>query len=168
MHFILQDCAQFFFCLVHSKNLQIFFKYVYFIFWIKSNQVWILYRNVLTQLTKMPNPSAIVQNIFEHSWCFFNVVKHFWPRSIVRFYLDSKLTHLSIVKNIWPNWKKNWTRSQQFRSSRWIRHNTLTCQIIVQQILLFFGGKKHLHNLIRTYTFINFWDFSFKTWFSPT
>ena len=34
--------------------------------------------------------------------------------------------------------------------------STLTCQIIVQQILLFFGEKKHLHNLIRTYTFINF------------
>ena len=33
--------------------------------------------------------------------------------------------------------------------------STLTCKIIVQQILLFFG-KKHLHNLIRTYTFINF------------
>ena len=34
--------------------------------------------------------------------------------------------------------------------------------------LINFLGKKHLHNLIRTYTFINFWDFSFKTWFSPT
>ena len=40
-------------------------------------------------------------------------------------------------------------------------HNitTLTCQIII------FRKKTHLHNLIRTYTFINFWDFSFKTWY---
>ena len=42
----------------------------------------------------------------------------------------------------------------------------LTCQIIVHQILLFFG-KKNLRNLIRTYIFINVWDFSIKTWFSP-
>ena len=34
--------------------------------------------------------------------------------------------------------------------------------------LIIFRGKKYLHNLIRTYMFINFWDFSFKTWFSPT
>ena len=33
--------------------------------------------------------------------------------------------------------------------------------------LILILGKKHLHNLIRTYLFINFWDFSFKTWFSP-
>ena len=32
---------------------------------------------------------------------------------------------------------------------------TLTCQIIMQQILSFWG-EKHLHNLIKTYTFINF------------
>ena len=39
---------------------------------------------------------------------------------------------------------------------------TLTCQIFAQQILLFFWEKN-------TYTtFINFWKFSFKTWFSPT
>ena len=38
--------------------------------------------------------------------------------------------------------------------------HTLTCQIIVQQILLFYGEKNtYLHNLIRTYTFIDFWDF---------
>ena len=36
---------------------------------------------------------------------------------------------------------------------------TLTCQIIVQQILIFFGEKAYLHNLIRTYIFINFRDF---------
>ena len=41
--------------------------------------------------------------------------------------------------------------------------STLTCQIIVQQILLFFG-EKHTYT---TNTFINLWDFSFKTWFSP-
>ena len=34
--------------------------------------------------------------------------------------------------------------------------------------LIIFLEEKHLHNLIRTYTFINFWYFSFKTWFSPT
>ena len=33
--------------------------------------------------------------------------------------------------------------------------------------LIIFWEKTHLHNLIRTYTFINFWDFSFKPWFSP-
>ena len=43
---------------------------------------------------------------------------------------------------------------------------TLTFQIIVRQILLFLGDT--LQNLIRTYTFINFWNFSFKTWFSFT
>ena len=33
--------------------------------------------------------------------------------------------------------------------------------------LILLWGKKHLHNLIRAYTFINFWNFFFKTWFSP-
>ena len=34
--------------------------------------------------------------------------------------------------------------------------------------LIIILGKKDLHNLIRTYMFINFWKFSFKTRFSPT
>ena len=32
--------------------------------------------------------------------------------------------------------------------------------------LTIFGEMEHLDNLIRTYKFVNFWDFSFKTWFS--
>ena len=50
----------------------------------------------------------------------------------------------------------------------------LTSQIFAQQILLFFGEKNpptYLHNSYYTtlsYMEINFWDFSFKTWFSPT
>ena len=71
----------------------------------------------------------------------------------------------------------------------WLHVITLTCQIIVQQILSFFGGKNtyttwlgptrlliseiflqnlifthlnekksFLHNLIKTYTFINLWE----------
>ena len=34
--------------------------------------------------------------------------------------------------------------------------------------LIIFREEKRLHNLIRTYTFINFWEYPFKTWFSPT
>ena len=102
MYFIFKTVPNFF-RFVYSKNMEIFFEYVYFIFWMHCNQVWIRYRNVLTQLTKMTNPSAIFENILEK---YLNVVKYFdhdhW--SIVRVYLDRKLTHLSIVKNIWPGW----------------------------------------------------------------
>ena len=43
----------------------------------------------------------------------------------------------------------------------------LTCQIFAQQILLFFGEKTPTYTTL-SYMEINFWDFSFKTWFSPT
>ena len=45
------------------------------------------------------------------------------------------------------------------------KHFILTC---IEHNIRYSDLPKNLHNLIRTYTFINFWDFSFKTWFSPT
>ena len=59
-----------------------------------------------------------------------------------------------------PMFKNNMSRYEF-----WITYSDLPNNCAAN--IINFRGKKHLHNLSRTYKFINFWEFSFKTWFSP-
>ena len=125
-----------------------------------TKKIW--FKNLITKLENSEIGKKVLTDGLDLSLCVLILTD--WILSRSKNGLSFVISEF-LVKPIWKKMPLHQNSNNHKLTAKIIKYSDLPNNRAAN--LIIFRGNKHLNNLIRTYTFINFWDFSFKTWFSP-